>query len=67
MQLRLEFFIKLVLLNCHLRGSHDETVDHLLTNCSIIAESYYQKFHDVVAKIIHWELANRGGFECATK
>jgi len=41
--------------------SADETVDHLLTSCSMIAQSYYKKCHDTVARIIHWELARRGG------
>ena len=53
--------------NCRLCGSHDETVDHLLSSCNVIAQTYYKKCHDVAAKIIHWELAKRGGFECATK
>ena len=53
--------------SCHLCGSHDEMVDHLLTSCSKIAQSYYKKCHDTIAKIIYWELARRGGFEYAAK
>ena len=49
--------------NCHLCGSQQETVDHLLTSRSVIAQSFYKKRHDAVAKLVHWELAKRGGFE----
>ena len=52
---------------CHLCGLYDETVDHLLTSCSVIDQSYYKKRHDAIAKIIHCELARRGGFEYTTK
>ena len=31
--------------SCRLCGGADETVDHLLTSCSIIAQSYYKKRH----------------------
>ena len=39
--------------SCCLCGTADETIDHLLTSCSIIAQSYHKKHHDTVAKIIH--------------
>ena len=48
---------------CWLCGSHNETVDHLLTSCHVIAQSCYKKRHDAVAQIVHWELAKRGGFD----
>jgi len=53
--------------SCRLCGSADETVDHVLTSCSVIAQSYYKKRHDAVARIIHWELARKAGLECTTK
>ena len=47
---------------CRLCGSNNETVDHILSSCSVIAQSYYKQRHDEVAKIIHWELCKQGGF-----
>ena len=48
---------------CRLCGSHNATVDHLLTSCHVLAQSCYKKHHDAVAQIVHWELAKRGGFD----
>ena len=53
--------------SCHLCGLADETVDHLLTSCSVIVQFYYKKRHNAVAKIIHWELSRVGGIDCAIK
>jgi len=53
--------------SCCLCGSADETVDHLLTSCSVITQSCYKKCHDTVARIIYWELARRDGLECTNK
>jgi len=47
-------------------GSQQETVDHLLTSCSVIALSFYKKLHDAIAKLVHWELAKRGPLRTAT-
>ena len=63
----LEFFSSLGLLIVRLCGSQQETVDHLLTSCSVIAQSFYKKRHDAVAKLVHWELAKKGGFEINDK
>jgi len=49
--------------NCRLCGSCPETIDHLLTSCSVIAQSWYKFRHDVVAQIIHRELARKGNIE----
>ena len=38
-----------------------------MTICSVIAQTYYKKHHDAVAKIIHWELSRVGGFDCVIK
>ena len=48
---------------CRLCGSHDEIVDHLLTSCSMLAQSYYKKHHDAVALVILWELTKQGGLD----
>ena len=56
-----------VSVNCRLCGSCPETIDHLLTGCSVIAQSWYKARHDAVARMIHWELARKGNFEIMTK
>jgi len=55
--LKLTFFIRDALLNAGCVG-----VDHILSSCSVIAQSYYKHGHDEVARIIHWELCKWRGF-----
>ena len=35
---------------CRLCGSNNETVDHILSSCPVIAQSHYKHRHDEVAK-----------------
>ena len=37
-------------------GQSNETVDHLTSSCSYIAQTAYKHRHDQVAKFIHWKL-----------
>ena len=39
---------------CHLCNSADETVDHLVSSCSYIAQTEYKRRYDQVAFYIHW-------------
>ena len=48
---------------CRLCGAADETINHLISSCSYIAQTAYKKRHDQVAKFIHWKLAQYYGFE----
>ena len=41
---------------CRLCGQSNETVDHLTSSCSYIAQTAYKHRHDQVAKFIHWKL-----------
>jgi len=41
---------------CRLCHSCDETVDHLISGCSCIAQSQYKARHDQVALFVHWHL-----------
>lgn len=65
--IRVRIFHQPGTVTCHLCGLYNETFDHLLNSCSIIAQSYYKNCHDAIVKIIHWELARRGGFEYIAK
>ena len=47
---------------CHLCGLHVESVNHILSSCSDIAQTQYKSRHDSVARLIHYELAKLGEF-----
>ena len=44
---------------CRLCGSNIETIDHILSSCTVIAQSHYKQRHGKVARIVHWKLPNR--------
>jgi len=48
-------------------GCHTDSVDHLLSSCSVIAQIHYKSRHDDVAKLIHHEIAKLGGFSVDDK
>jgi len=52
---------------CHVCGQHAESVDHILSSCSVIAQTHYKWRHDSIAKLIHNELAKLGGLHVADK
>ena len=48
-------------------GEKGETISHLVIECRKLAQRDYKKRHDNVARYIHWQLCNKGGFERAEK
>ena len=48
-------------------GSHDETVQHILCSFPKLAHTEYKKRHDVVGRVIHWEVCKEYGVECSDK
>ena len=44
---------------CRLCGEKDETVEHLVSACSKLAQTEYKARHDKVASIIHWKLCRK--------
>ena len=52
---------------CRLRGEHVESVDHILSSCSVIAQTYYKWIHDRVARLVHYELAKLGVLQVVDK
>ena len=49
---------------CRVCGSADETVAHIVAECQKLAQKEYkQGRHDNVAKVIHWKLCEKWGFE----
>ena len=39
---------------CHLRNVKDETIDHLVSSCSKIAQTDFKVRHNKVASMLHW-------------
>ena len=52
---------------CRLCNSRDETVAHLLTGCSKIANTQYLRRHNEVAKLLHWNLCKHFGVNASKK
>ena len=52
---------------CRLCGEKDETVNHVICECSKLAQNDYKKRHDNVARVIHWELSHMNGIPNADK
>jgi len=40
---------------CRMCGKVDETINHILSECSKLAQKEYKRRHDWVGKKIHWE------------
>jgi hypothetical protein len=38
-------------------GTEGETIEHIISSCTVLAQSEYKKRHDIFAKIIHMNLA----------
>ena len=45
---------------CKIKG---ETVQHLVCECSKLAQREYKRRHDNIAKLIHWKLCGEHGFD----
>ena len=41
---------------CRMCKAAEETVFHLVSECSTVAQSEYKERHDKLAKVIHWDL-----------
>jgi hypothetical protein len=42
---------------CRICGTEGETIEHIISSCTVLAQSEYKKRHDMFAKIIHMNLA----------
>ena len=43
---------------CRLCGDRDETINHIISEYSKLAQKKYKARHDWVGKVIHWEMCN---------
>ena len=48
---------------CRVCRKLDESIDHIVTGCSKLAQKEYRKRHDNLGKIVHWKLAKKFNFE----
>ena len=45
----------------------DESIDHIVSGCSKLAQKEYKRRHDNLVKIVHWKLARKCNFEAGDK
>ena len=52
---------------CRMCDQADESINHILSECSKMAQKEYKRRHDWVGKKVHWEVSKRCGFDVAKK
>ena len=52
---------------CRLCSNRDETMNHIISECSKLAQKEYKARHDWVGKVIHWEMCKKFKFDHANK
>ena len=52
---------------CRLCGDRDETINHIISECSKLAQKEYKIRHDWVSKVIHWEMCKKFKFDHTNK
>ena len=52
---------------CRLCGDRDETINHIISECSKLAQREYKTRHDWVGKVIHWEMCKKFKFDHTNK
>ena len=48
---------------CRLCGDRNETINHIISECSKLAQKEYKTRHDWVEKVIHWVLCKNFKFD----
>ena len=52
---------------CRLCGDRDKTINHIISECSKLAQKEYKCKHDGVGKVIHWEICKKFKFDHTSK
>ena len=52
---------------CRLCGDRDETINHIISECSKLAQKEYKARHDWVGQVIHWEMCKKFQLDRANK
>ena len=52
---------------CRLCGDRDETINHIISECSKLAQREYRARLDWVGKVVHWEMCKKFHFDHTNK
>ena len=52
---------------CRLCGDRDKTINHIINECSKLAQKEYKTRYDWVGKVIHWEMCKKFKFDYTNK
>ena len=52
---------------CRLCGDRDKTINHIISECRILAQKNYKTRRDLVVKGIHWEMSKKFKFDHMNK
>ena len=52
---------------CRLCGDRDETINHIISECSKLAQKEYKTRHNWVGKVINWEFCKKFQFDHMNK
>jgi hypothetical protein len=52
---------------CRICKAKEETVQHIVSSCTALAQNQYKKRHDKVATAVHWGLCKRYNLPCASE
>ena len=52
---------------CRLCDDRDETINHIISQCSKLAQREYKARHDWVGKVIHWKICKKCKFDHTNK
>ena len=53
--------------SCRMCGKTGETVSHIVSECSKLAQREYKRRHDIVATMVHWKLCEKFNLEKSEK
>ena len=53
--------------NVGLCGDRGETLNHIISECSKLAQKEYKTRHDWIGKVIHWEMCKKSKFDHTNK
>ena len=48
---------------CRICSDRDKTINHIISECSKLAQKEYKTRHDWVGKVIHWEMRKKFKFD----
>ena len=52
---------------CRVCRKVDESINHIVSGCSKLAQKEYKRGHENLGKIVHWKLARKCNFEAGDK